>query len=140
MMLSDLEKQRFPAVMANKDVESAADNGGNDDGAEWVTVSRLLDREISRLIEDKNTPCDVRISAIHACVDRKYEAPLPYLRAIALNKSLVSTLRKVAIHAIGELGTQDDRRILKELNSSSDNLRLATEPALKALAVRTGAN
>ena len=44
----------------------------------------------------------VRISAIHACVDRKDTGALP-------------ELRKAAIHAIGQLGTAEDMALLDSL-------------------------
>jgi len=107
---------------------------------DWEAVDRLLARESLRLIGDGKAGQDVRISAIHACVDRHDAAPLPELRNIAADPALVSTLRKAAIHAIGQLGAAEDAALLESLPQADGNLSMAIQPARKALAKRNAAD
>ena len=79
-------------------------------GIDWAGIERVLGRESLRLIGAGKAGPDVRISAIHACVDRRDAAPLPELRQIAADPALVSTLRKAAIHAIGQIGGAEGGR------------------------------
>ncbi len=79
----------------------------------------------------------MRISAIHACVDRRNAARLPELRKIAADPALESTLRKAAIHAIGQLGGAEDMALLESLPQADGNLSLAVQPAQKVLLRRT---
>jgi hypothetical protein len=107
-----------------------------EDGVDWGAVDELVGRESGRIIGDREAPQDVRISAIHACVDRKDAEPLPELRNIAADKSLVSTLRKAAIHAIGQLGDDEDLTLLESLSGDDGNLLPAVGPARSALKKR----
>jgi hypothetical protein len=107
---------------------------------DWGAVDRVLARESLRLIGDGKAGQDVRISAIHAAVDRGDAGPLPELRKIAADTALVSTLRKAAIHAIGQLGAAEDATLLESLPQADGNLSMAVQPARKALAKRNAAD
>ncbi len=107
---------------------------------DWGAVDGLLARESARIIADGKTAQDVRISAIHAVVDRNDAAPLPELRKIAADTTLVSTLRKAAIHALGQLGGTEDMALLDSLPQDDGNLSMAIQPARKMLAKRHAAD
>lgn len=108
---------------------------------DWNAIDKLVGRESARLIGDGKAAQDVRISAIHACVGRNDAAPLPELRKIAADPALMSTLRKAAIHAIGQLGGVEDVALLDSLPQDDRNLSMAVQPARKALVTRnTGGN
>ncbi len=108
------------------------------DGIDWGRVDEILEGASRRLVGEAGAGADVRISAIHACVDRKDAGTLPELRKIAVDAGLVSTLRKAAIHALGQLGTAEDVALLESLPQDDPNLSQAVNPARKALADRTG--
>jgi hypothetical protein len=107
-----------------------------DDGIDWGRVDETLEGASRRLVGEAGTGADVRISAIHACVDRKDAGALPDLRRIAADTSLVSTLRKAAIHALGQLGTSEDVALLDSLPGDDSNLGQAIHPARRSLAAR----
>jgi hypothetical protein len=109
----------------------------DNDDIDWGRVDEILEGASRRLVGEAGAGADVRISAIHACVDRKDAEPLPDLRKIAADKSLVSTLRKAAIHAIGQLGTVEDLSLLDSLPQDDGNLSMAVGPARIALKSRT---
>ena len=90
------------------------------------------------MVGEAGAGADVRISAIHTCVDRKDAGALPDLRRIATDPALVSTLRKAAIHAIGQLGTAEDMALLDSLPQNDLNLSQAVNPAKKVLVDRMG--
>lgn len=62
----------------------------------------------------------MRISAVHTCVDRKDAGALP-------------DLRKVAIHAIGQLGTAENMPLLDSLPQADGKVSQAVVPARAAL-------
>ncbi|MBN8457665.1 MAG: HEAT repeat domain-containing protein [Verrucomicrobia bacterium] len=107
-----------------------------DDGIDWVRVDGVLETTSRRLVGEAGAGVDVRISAVHACVDRKDAGALPDLRKVAADPLLVSTLRKAAIHAIGQLGTAEDMALLDSLPQDDPNLSQALTPAKAALATR----
>ncbi len=109
---------------------------GMKQGAPVIDDERIA-KASHHLVANTTAPQDVRISAIHACVDRMDAAPLPELRKIAADDSLVSTLRKAAICAIGQLGDEEDLKLLESLPQADGNLSMAVNPARKALAART---
>ena len=86
-----------------------------------------------RLISDSSTRADVRISVLHACVDRKQSDILPTARAIAADPSQMIPLRKAAIHSIGRMGKAEDIALLESLATENKDLQAATRPALKLL-------
>ena len=57
------------------------------------------------LITNPATRPDVKISVLHACVDRKQNDILPTARTIAADETLMIPLRKAAIHSIARMGT-----------------------------------
>jgi hypothetical protein len=67
-----------------------------------------------------------------AAVDLHDAAPLSDLRRIAADATLVSTLRKAAIHAIGWLGGEEDLVLLESLPADDGNLSAAVLPARQA--------
>ena len=117
--------------------QTAATSAG---GIDWEQVDGVLEGASRRLVGDAGAGADVRISAIHACVDRMDAGALPDLRRIAADTALVSTLRKAAIHAIGQLGTAEDAALLESLPQADGNLSMAVQPARKALAKRNPAD
>jgi hypothetical protein len=108
----------------------------DNDVIDWERVDGVLEREGRRLVGEAGAGADVRISAIHTCVDRKDAGALPDLRRIASDPALVSTLRKAAIHAIGQLGTDEDMALLDSLPQDDLNLSQAVKPARRAIAER----
>ena len=109
----------------------------DNDGIDWARVDGILEGASRRLVGEAGAGADVRISAIHTCVDRKDAGALPDLRRIASDPALVSTLRKAAIHAIGQLGTAEDLAVLDSLPQDDLNLSQAVGPARVALLGRT---
>lgn len=89
-----------------------------------------------RIASDDTAPPDVRIAALHACVDQGTAAALPAARLIAADPSLMIPLRKAAIHTIGEFGTREDAALLESLAENAPALALATLPA--AVKLREG--
>lgn len=100
-----------------------------------------------RIATDARARPEVRISALHTCVDQGKAAD-PALRAsmlknraeivatahaIASDTSLMIPLRKAAIHTIGQFGTQEDRKALADLQQQDPILTAATKPAMKSL-------
>ena len=106
---------------------------------DWERVDGILEGASRRLVGEAGAGADVRISAIHTCVDRKDAGVLPDLRRIASDAALVSTLRKAAIHAIGQLGTAGDMSLLDSLPQDDPNLSQALSPAKATLTIRTKA-
>lgn len=101
-----------------------------------------------RIASDATAAPDVRIAALHACVDQYAAASTPAAkkirlerrleitataRAIAADTSLMIPLRKAAIHAMGQFGTQEDVALLEELENGNLALAAATKPAIKKL-------
>ena len=86
-----------------------------------------------RIASDSSANPDVRIAALHACVDQGTAAALPAARVIAADASLMIPLRKAAIHTIGRFGTLEDASLLESLALESPSLTAATKPALGKL-------
>jgi len=86
-----------------------------------------------RLVSDSSTRPDVRISVLHACVDRKQSHILPTARAIAMDETQMIPLRKAAIHSIGRMGTEADIAQLESLAARNKDLQAAITPALMLL-------
>ena len=120
---------------ANTSAASASPRFVSDnDGIDWARVDGNLEGAGRRLVGEAGAGADVRISAIHTCVDRKDAGALPDLRRIASDPALVSTLRKAAIDAIGQLGTAEDVALLDSL--PQDDLKLS-QALLSAKAATT---
>jgi len=86
-----------------------------------------------RLVSDPSTRPDVRISVLHACVDRKQSDILPTARVIAADETQMIPLRKAAIHSIGRMGTEADIALLESLAARNKDLQAAITPALMLL-------
>jgi hypothetical protein len=86
-----------------------------------------------RIASDSSAKSDVRIAALHACVDQGTAAALPAARAIAADASLMIPLRKAAIHTIGRFGSAEDAALLESLAGELPALAAATKPALEHL-------
>ncbi len=94
-----------------------------------------------RIASDATASADVRISALHACVDQGVGESManrrPEIaataRKIAADASLMIPLRKAAIHTIGMFGTQDDVKLLEPLSEKAPALADATSPAIGKL-------
>jgi hypothetical protein len=95
-----------------------------------------LDAAESRMLEDRNVPVAVRISAMQAGESRKAPGVLDSARRIASDPSENGLLRKSAIHCIGEFGSYGDIGLLDLLPRSDGNLSRAVVPALERLAKR----
>jgi hypothetical protein len=85
------------------------------------------------LITNPKTRPDVKISVLHACVDRKQNDILPTARTIAADETLMIPLRKAAIHSIARMGTIEDIPLLESLAAGNKDLKAATTPALEKL-------
>jgi hypothetical protein len=80
------------------------------------------------------TACpDVRIAALHACVDQGTATALPAARVIAADASLMIPLRKAAIHTIGQFGTPEDVALINSIEIEFPALTAVTKPALERL-------
>lgn len=101
-----------------------------------ITEVDQITKQAEILVAGAEIAQDVRVSAIHTCVDRKDGSALPAMRNIAQDATHVSTLRKAAIHAIGQLGTAEDLALLESLPQDDANLALAILPAKKELEKR----
>ena len=99
--------------------------------------SSAIEQAALRLVSDRKTPQDVRVSALHTCTDRHLTAVLDEARHIAMDKSEVSTVRKAAIHAIGRMGQEVDLPRLEELSKESRHLAAAAMPATQRITQRT---
>lgn len=86
-----------------------------------------------RLVTDPATRPDVRISVLHACVDRKQSAILPTARAIAADETQMIPLRKAAIHSIGSMGGMEDLSSLEDMLHDKGELKVAIAAAIKNL-------
>lgn len=86
-----------------------------------------------RLVSDSSTRPDVRISVLHACVDRKQSDILPTAREIAADSTQMIPLRKAAIHSVGRMGSKEDIALLESLATENKDLSAAITPALKLL-------
>lgn len=105
-------------------------------GIDWKRVDQVIADASQQLVGEKAARADVRISAIHTCVDRKDGTALPAMRQIAEDVKLVSPLRKAAIYAIGQLGNSEDLTLLASLPQDDGNLSLAVLPAQKELELK----
>jgi hypothetical protein len=85
------------------------------------------------LITNPATRPDVKISVLHACVDRKQSDILPTARTIAADETQMIPLRKAAIHSIARMGTKEDIPLLESLTEKTPDLKAATNPALEIL-------
>ena len=85
------------------------------------------------LITNPATRPDVKISVLHACVDRKQNDILPTARTIAADETQMIPLRKAAIHSIARMGTIEDIPLLESLAAENKDLHAATTPALENL-------
>ena len=133
-----ISQEQIQNPSANTSAASASPRFVSDnDGIDWARVDGILEGASRRLVGEAGAGADVRISAIHTCVDRKDAGALPDLRRIASDPALVSTLRKAAIHAIGQLGTAEDMALLDSLPQDDLNLSQAVGPARVALLGRT---
>ncbi len=86
-----------------------------------------------RMAADNDAPADVRITALHTCVDQGHAAALPTARKIAAASRLMIPLRKAAIHTVGKFGTAEDVAFLAELAEADATQSAATQPAIKNL-------
>ena len=86
-----------------------------------------------RSASDATAAPDVRIAALHACVDQGNAAALPAARVIAADASLMIPLRKAAIHTIGRFGDAKERELLERIAEESRVFMVATKPALERL-------
>lgn len=109
------------------------DLGAGERGDDMDHKQESLSRVALRLAEDPSAKQDVRISALHTCSERRMAEALPVARRIAADSSLVTPLRKAAIHCIGGLGTKDDISLLVALEKQNATLRPATGPAIRSL-------
>jgi len=127
------EETAGSAVMFLNDLQrEAAATGGE------VVKDEVIGRAALRLAADRGAKQDVRISALHTCVERKMPAVLPAARQIAADTSAVIPLRKAAIFSIGQLGTAEDQAMLDKLGADVPDLRPATVPALTTLRAQPG--
>jgi hypothetical protein len=94
-----------------------------------------------RIASDATASPDVRIAALHACVDQGVGEGManrrPEIaataRLIAADTSLMIPLRKAAIHTIGMFGTEEDAALLESLSVNAPTLADATKPAMGKL-------
>jgi hypothetical protein len=94
-----------------------------------------------RIASDATASPDVRIAALHACVDQGVGEGManrrPEIaataRLIAADTSLMIPLRKAAIHTIGMFGTQEDVKLLEPLSEQAPALADAISPAIGKL-------
>lgn len=100
---------------------------------EGFTADGEIGETALRIASDPSAKTDVRIAALHACVDQGTAAALPAARLIAADSSLMVPLRKAAIHTIGQFGNANDAALLESLAGELPALGVATKPALKRL-------
>jgi hypothetical protein len=94
-----------------------------------------------RIASDATASPDVRIAALHACVDQGVGEGManrrPEIaataRLIAADALLMIPLRKAAIHTIGRFGDAKDRELLERIAEESRVFMVATKPALERL-------
>ena len=86
-----------------------------------------------RLVTDPATRPDVKISVLHACVDRKQSDILPTARGIATDETQMIPLRKAAIHSIGRMGSTEDLSSLEDMLHDKGELKVAIAAAIKNL-------
>jgi HEAT repeat protein len=96
------------------------------------TRGQLAARAVA-LVRDPDSPSDVRISAIHACVAAGYKEALPGLRETVADASANVVERRAAIHALGRLGGQDELALLTSLLPDHPSLEPALRPAITGL-------
>ncbi len=101
---------------------------------EDMVVDGKIGETALRIASDATASPDVRIAALHACVDQGTATALPAARMIAADASLMIPLRKAAIHTIGQFGSPEDAALLESLGNELPALATATKPALKHLA------
>lgn len=97
-----------------------------------------LDDLILEAAKSVNTNRNCRISAIQLCARRNLTEILPLVRELALDTKANTSIRISAIAALGQLGkSEDDARILQQLQSPEGRLSIAAFPALKKLLAKT---
>ena len=101
--------------------------------AEDFTANGEIGETAARIASDPTAAPDVRIAALHACVDQGTAAALPAARRIAADDSLMVPLRKAAIHTVGRFGGPEDIALLKEVGDKAPTLAAATGPAIERL-------
>lgn len=122
------EESAGAAVMFLNDL-----SGQSVDAGEGLPDAQFIARAALKLAADPLAKQDVRISALHTCIERGMGEVLPSARHIAEDASAVLPLRKVAIHAIGQLGSREDAELLARLEQQTPDLKPATASALKSL-------
>ncbi len=110
-------------------------NGNLGEGARTLSPEEI-GLGVTRILADPTRPTDVRISATHAAVEGSYAGALPAARKIAADPAESTTLRKTAIHLIGQLGSERDKLLLDRCAKESGRLAQAANPALEGLAMR----
>jgi|GEM_PF-1973047 len=98
-----------------------------------MSADGMIGETALRIASDATASPDVRIAALHACVDQGTATALPAARLIAADSALMIPLRKAAIHTIGEFGTEDDVGLLESLGGGEPALAGATLPAVEKL-------
>jgi hypothetical protein len=116
------------AVMFLNDLSGQAVDAG-----EGLPDPQFIARAALKLAADPLAKQDVRISALHTCIERGMGEVLPSARRIAEDAKVVLPLRKAAIHAIGQLGSREDAELLARLEQQTPDLKPATASALKSL-------
>lgn len=86
-----------------------------------------------RIASDATALPDVRIAALHACVDQGTAAAFPAARVIVADASLMFPLRIAALHTIGRFGDAKDRELLERIAEENRDFLAATKPALERL-------
>jgi hypothetical protein len=100
---------------------------------EQINDSETLGQASLKIMSDNKAAPEVRISALHACVEQGYAEALPNARDIAADTTLMIPLRKAAIHYIGTFGTAEDAARLESLAAQKPELTAASKPALARL-------
>lgn len=100
---------------------------------EDMSADDLVGRTALRIAADATAAPDVRIAALHACVDQGTAAALPAARRIASDAKEMIPLRKAAIHTVGQFGSAEDVEWLETLAAGEPVLRGATGPAVGRL-------
>lgn len=100
---------------------------------EGFTADGEIGETALRIASDATASPDVRIAALHACVDQGTAAALPAARVIAADASLMIPLRKAAIHTIGRFGGAEDKELLESIAAQNRDFKAATKPALERL-------
>ena len=144
--LHERENADGKARITNLFTTLAADDAGPMAGTAILMLSDLqragasldaaaIDTRAMALATSPQARHDVRVSAIHACVDRQIAAFLPEARRIAFDTTLPTVVRKAAIHAVGRMGDATDIALLEPLGKTI-TLAPALTPALASLESR----